>query len=194
MPFHQMNQGHIDTLDFNIMENSSTTIASKPKSKPRRSRISKAFWGLIGLMAIVSIGLISMAVVAMNKYTYATETVEKPKDPGVEIMDLGGGSSKIVSGNTLPAKPLDVDESVVDSGTSGKTADTAMAEQKQSGSALVDKVAVKPVTTPKKQQVAVAEASDDAPKSKVTVSANKPEKAAANKQHKESNKQMDNLF
>ena len=194
MPFHQMNQGHIDTLDFNIMENTSTTIASKPKTKPRRSRISKAFWGLIGLMAIVSIGLISMAVVAMNKYTYATETVEKPKDPGVEIMDLGGGSSKIVSGNTLPAKPLDVDESVVDSGTSGKTTDTAMAEQKQSGSALVDKVAVKPVTTPKKQQVAVAEVSDDAPKPKTTALANKPDKAAVNKQHKESNKQMDNLF
>ena len=194
MPFHQMNQGHIDTLDFNIMENTSTTIASKPKTKPRRSRISKAFWGLIGLMAIVSIGLISMAVVAMNKYTYATETVEKPKDPGVEIMDLGGGTSKIVSGNTLPAKPLDVDESVVDSGTSGKTTDTAMAEQKQSGSVLVDKVAVKPVTTPKKQQVAVAEVSDDAPKPKTTALANKPDKAAANKQHKESNKQMDNLF
>lgn len=189
-----MNQGHIDTLDFNIMENTSTTIASKPKTKPRRSRISKAFWGLIGLMAIVSIGLISMAVVAMNKYTYATETVEKPKDPGVEIMDLGGGTSKIVSGNTLPAKPLDVDESVVDSGTSGKTTDTAMAEQKQSGSALVDKVAVKPVTAPKKQQVAVAEVSDDAPKPKTTALANKPDKAAANKQHKESNKQMDNLF
>ena len=194
MPFHQMNQGHIDTLDFNIMENTSTTIASKPKTKPRRSRISKAFWGLIGLMAIVSIGLISMAVVAMNKYTYATETVEKPKDPGVEIMDLGGGTSKMVSGNTLPAKPLDVDESVVDSGTSGKTTDTAMAEQKQSGSALVDKVAVKPVTTPKKQQVAVAEVSDDAPKPKTTALANKPDKAAANKQYKESNKQMDNLF
>ena len=176
------------------MENTSTTIASKPKTKPRRSRISKAFWGLIGLMAIVSIGLISMAVVAMNKYTYATETVEKPKDPGVEIMDLGGGTSKMVSGNTLPAKPLDVDESVVDSGTSGKTTDTAMAEQKQSGSALVDKVAVKPVTTPKKQQVAVAEVSDDAPKPKTTALANKPDKAAVNKQHKESNKQMDNLF
>ena len=176
------------------MENSSTTIASKPKSKPRRSRISKAFWGLIGLMAIVSIGLISMAVVAMNKYTYATETVEKPKDPGVEIMDLGGGSSKIVSGNTLPAKPLDVDESVVDSGTSGKTAETAetAVEQKAVGTALVDKVAVKPVTAPKKQQVAVAAVSEDKPKSKANAFANKPEKVTV--QHKESNKQMDNLF
>ena len=55
-------------------------------------------------------------------------------------------------------------------------------------------MAVKPVTTPKKQQVAVAEVSDDAPKPKATASANKPEKATANKQHKESNKQMDNLF
>ena len=75
------------------MENSTATIATKPKA--RRSRVSKAFWGLIGLMAIVSIGLISMAVVAMNKYTYATEAVEKPKDPGVEIMDLAVAAVKL---------------------------------------------------------------------------------------------------
>ena len=191
MPFHQMNQGHTDTLDCNIMENSTATIATKPKA--RRSRVSKAFWGLIGLMAIVSIGLISMAVVAMNKYTYATEAVEKPKDPGVEIMDLGGGTSKIVSGNTLPAKPLGVDESVVDGGTAGKTTAT-MAEQKDAGGALVDKVAVKPVTAPKKQQVAVADAGEDSPKPKASASANKQEKTPVSKQHKESNKQMDNLF
>ena len=191
MPFHQMNQGHTDTLDCNIMENSTATIATKPKA--RRSRVSKAFWGLIGLMAIVFIGLISMAVVAMNKYTYATEAVEKPKDPGVEIMDLGGGTSKIVSGNTLPAKPLDVDESVVDGGTAGKATAT-MAEQKDAGGALVDKVAVKPVTAPKKQQVAVADAGEDSPKPKASVSANKQEKPTVSQQHKESNKQMDNLF
>ena len=185
-------QSHMDTSDVNTMENSTATIANK--SKPRRSRIGKAFWGLIGLMAIVSIGLISMAVVAMNKYTYAAENTQKPKDPGVEIMDLGGGKSRVVSGNTLPAKPADVDESVVDSGTSGKTAET-LAETKHAGTALVDKVAVKPVTTPKKQQVAVAEVNnEDKPKSKASVSANKQDKAAVSKQHKESNKQMDNLF
>ena len=171
------------------MENSTTAIASKPK--PRRSRISKAFWGLIGLMAIVSIGLISMAVVSMNKYTYATENTQKPKDPDVEIMSLGGGEGKVIAGNTLPANPIGVDESVVDSGTSGKTAETAV-EQKAVGTALVDKVAVKPVTAPKKQQVAVAEVSEDKPKSKANVAANKQEKATV--QHKESNKQMDNLF
>ena len=171
------------------MENSTTAIASKPK--PRRSRISKAFWGLIGLMAIVSIGLISMAVVSMNKYTYATENTQKPKDPDVEIMSLGGGEGKVIAGNTLPANPIGVDESIVDSGTSGKTAETAV-EQKAVGTALVDKVAVKPVTAPKKQQVAVAAVSEDKPKSKGNASANKQEKVTV--QHKESNKQMDNLF
>ena len=171
------------------MENSTTAIASKPK--PRRSRISKAFWGLIGLMAIVSIGLISMAVVSMNKYTYATENTQKPKDPDVEIMSLGGGEGKVIAGNTLPANPIGVDESVVDSGTSGKTAETAV-EQKAVGTALVDKVAVKPVTAPKKQQVAVAAVSEDKPKSKSNASVNKQEKVTV--QHKESNKQMDNLF
>ena len=174
------------------MENSTTAIASKPK--PRRSRISKAFWGLIGLMAVVSIGLISMAVVSMNKYTYATENTQKPKDPDVEIMSLGGGEGKVIAGNTLPANPIGVDESVVDSGTSGKTAETAetAVEQKAVGTALVDKVAVKPVTAPKKQQVAVAAVSEDKPKSKANASANKQEKVTV--QHKESNKQMDNLF
>ena len=174
------------------MENSTTAIASKPK--PRRSRISKAFWGLIGLMAVVSIGLISMAVVSMNKYTYATENTQKPKDPDVEIMSLGGGEGKVIAGNTLPANPIGVDESVVDSGTSGKTAETAetAVEQKAVGTALVDKVAVKPVTAPKKQQVAVAAVSEDKPKSKRNASVNKQEKVTV--QHKESNKQMDNLF
>ena len=171
------------------MENSTTAIASKPK--PRRSRINKAFWGLIGLMAIISIGLISMAVVSMNKYTYATENTQKPKDPDVEIMSLGGGEGKVIAGNTLPANPIGVDESVVDSGTSGKTAETVV-EQKAVGTALVDKVAVKPVTAPKKQQVAVAAVSEDKPKSKANASANKQEKVTV--QHKESNKQMDNLF
>ena len=127
----------------------------------------------------------------MNKYTYATENTQKPKDPDVEIMSLGGGEGKVIAGNTLPANPIGVDESVVDSGTSGKTDETVV-EQKAVGTALVDKVAVKPVTAPKKQQVAVAAVSEDKPKSKANAFANKPEKVTV--QHKESNKQMDNLF
>ena len=106
-------------------------------------------------------------------------------------MSLGGGEGKVIAGNTLPANPIGVDESVVDSGTSGKTAETVV-EQKAVGTALVDKVAVKPVTAPKKQQVAVAAVSEDKPKSKANAFANKPEKVTV--QHKESNKQMDNLF
>ena len=161
--------------------------------KPRRSFIGKAFWGLIGLMAVVAGGLIAMAVVSMNKYTYADANTAKPKEPSVEIIDLAG-NSRIVNANMVPANPAGTDESAVEAGTNPSA--KALASTKESGTALVEQVAVKPVTTPKKQQVAVAEVKNqaEAPTPAKGGEKSKPVKAESVKIQKEANKQMDNLF
>lgn len=168
------------------MENTHNQTASPQAAtvhKPRkRSVLSKAFWGLIGLVVVVSVGLISMAVVSMNKYTHEAPKVANASEPEVEIISLGG-NNHVVAGNMVPANPAGVDESVVVTGT-------ASAVQNNAGAALVEQVAVKPVT-PVKKQAAVVDASAELDKPVKTPKV-KADKAVTIQ--KEANKQMDNLF
>ena len=139
-----MNSSNLDTPAVSVKKNK----ASKPM---------KTFWGLIGLLAVSATGLIAMAGMALNEHS--VETVKKVEEPGVEIMDLGG-QSRIVSSGQLPAKPFDVDESKVVTGsedaddkTTGKSETVAVKVDKEAGKKLVESVAVAEPVKPKKEAV-----------------------------------------
>lgn len=170
------------------MNNSETSAkpSAAQKNKPRSSAFMKSFWGLIGLLALAAAGLIGMAVVALNEHTYVEKSVEKPAEPGVEILDLAG-NSRMVDSSLVPANPLGSDENVVKSDTEGE-AQAKLDDEKAVGTKLVE--AVKPVVVEKKTELTAKPSEHHIAKAEPV----KPPKVEKSVQHKEANAQMDNLF